>query len=324
MEKVKQIFNLHRIKTTDMDYILGGDGNQMQFFALEEMVAEDSWARVIDVFVDILPLEGLGFKHATLQKEGRPPYDPSQLLKLYLYGYKYSIRSSRKLQHACKVNMELWWLLKGLKPSFRSIAYFRKDNAAALKAAFRYFVIMLQDMELIEGQTIAIDSFKVRAQNNFRKKYNQAKIDRHRTPACGACSIREDCTKNKKCRIIERTEYQDVIDENRERVLANKDYYKLRQQIIEHQFGILKRQWGFTYTLLKGKRNVLSEVHLMMTIYNLTRMIKILGIEVLKRKLTRLFGQFIYLYNHFNSTIKNHMEKQKIINCYFKPCFASC
>jgi len=77
------------------------------------------------------------------------------------------------------VNIELWWLLKGLKPSFRSIAYFRKDNAAALKAAFRYFVIMLQDMELIEGQTIAIDSFKIRAQNNFRKNYSQKKIDRH-------------------------------------------------------------------------------------------------------------------------------------------------
>jgi len=166
-------------KSTDMDYIVGGDRNQMQFFALDEMVADDSWARVIDLFVDLLPLNDLGFKHAALQKEGRPPYDPSLLLKLYLYGYKHSVRSSRKLEHSCKVNIELWWLLKGLKPSFRSIAYFRKDNAAALKAAFRYFVIMLQDLELIEGQTIAIDSFKIRAQNSIRKNYNQKKIDRH-------------------------------------------------------------------------------------------------------------------------------------------------
>lgn len=496
MEKAKQIFNLHSVKTTDMNYILGGDRNQMQFLALEQMVAEDSWARVIDVFVDVLPLSELGFKHASLQKEGRPPYDPSLLLKLYLYGYKHCIRSSRKLEYVCKVNVELWWLLKGLKPSFRSIAYFRKDNAAALKAAFRYFVILLQDMELIEGQTIAIDSFKVRAQNNFRKNYNQAKIDRHieyidnkieeyqqelekadvieneelkvkiikqkerrqkyekieeqlikcgdtqisttdpeasalrvsnngtevgyliqaatdakhklfvhadiggkndkrelapmalevkhlldlkgfktlsdagystgdqfqickaadietfsapmpttapsqdcipkseftydkqndwyicpsgkvmnrvgncvtrghykafiyRTPACTTCSIREDCTKNKKGRIIERTEYQDVIDENRERVLANKDYYKLRQQIIEHQSGVLKRQWGFTYTLLKGKKNVLSEVHLMMTIYNLSRMIKILGMDVLKRRLITFYASLYACINAF-------------------------
>lgn len=170
---------MQSIKTTDMDYVSGNDRNQMQFFALEEMVAEDSWARVIDLFVEILPLKDLGFKHTSLQKEGRPPYDPSFMLKLYLYGYKFSIRSSRKLEHSCKVNIELWWLLKGLKPSFRSIAYFRKDNAAALKAAFRYFVIMLQDLELIEGETIAIDSFKIRAQNNFRKNYSQRKIDRH-------------------------------------------------------------------------------------------------------------------------------------------------
>lgn len=162
-----------------MDYISGGDRNQIKFFALEEMVAADSWARMIDTFVDLLPLKELRFKHTSLQKEGRPPYDPSQLLKLYLYGYKFCIRSSRKMEHACKVNIELWWLLNGLTPSFRSIAYFRKDNSAALKAGFRYFVIMLQDMELIEGQAIAIDSFKIRAQNNIRKNYSQAKIDRH-------------------------------------------------------------------------------------------------------------------------------------------------
>ena len=96
-----------------------------------------------------------------------------------MYGYKYSIRSSRKLEHSCKINVELWWLLKGLKPSFRSIAYFRRDNADAIRSAFRYFVIMLQDLELIEGKTIAIDSFKVRAQNSRRNNFNQKKIDRH-------------------------------------------------------------------------------------------------------------------------------------------------
>lgn len=162
-----------------MQHISGNYRNQMQFFSLEEMVSLDSWARVIDLFVDILPLKELGFKHTSLQKEGRPPYDPSLLLRLYLYGYKHAIRSSRKLEYSCKVNIELWWLLEGLKPSFRSVAYFRKDNAAALKAAFRYFVILLQELELIEGQTIAIDSFKVRAQNSMRNNFSEKKIDRH-------------------------------------------------------------------------------------------------------------------------------------------------
>lgn len=96
------------------------------------------------------------------------------------------------------------------------------------------------------------------------------------------------CRWNKAGRIIERTEYQDVIDENRERVLANKDYYKLRHQIIEHQFGVLKRQWGFSFTLLKGRIHVMSEVHLLMMLYNLSRMISLLGLKEFKKTLGRL------------------------------------
>ena len=88
-----------------MNHIVGADRNQLQFLAPEQLASEDSWARVIDLFVDVLPLKELGFKHAELKKEGRPPYDPSTLLKLYLYGYKHSIRSSRKLEQSCKVNV---------------------------------------------------------------------------------------------------------------------------------------------------------------------------------------------------------------------------
>lgn len=162
-----------------MDYIVGENRNQIQMIVLEQLVAPDSWARVIDLFVDILPIDELGFKHVKLQSEGRPPYNPATLLKLYLYGYKHSIRSSRKLEHSCKVNVELWWLLGGLMPSFRTIAYFRKNNAEAFRKVFRQFVLMLKDMGLIEGETIGIDSFKIFAQNSLRNNYTQKKIDRH-------------------------------------------------------------------------------------------------------------------------------------------------
>lgn len=162
-----------------MNYIVGENRNQIQMIALEQSVAPDSWARVIDLFVDILPIGELGFKHVKLQSEGRPPYNPVTLLKLYLYGYKYSIRSSRKLEHSCKVNVELWWLLGGLMPSFRTIAYFRKNNAEAFRKVFRQFVLMVKDMGLIEGETIGIDSFKIFAQNSLRNNYTQKKIDRH-------------------------------------------------------------------------------------------------------------------------------------------------
>jgi len=65
------------------------------------------------------------------------------------------------------VNIELWWLLKGLKPSARTIFYFRVNNTKAFKKGFQHFVLLLKEWKLIDGQTIAIDSFKIRAQNSL-------------------------------------------------------------------------------------------------------------------------------------------------------------
>ena len=161
-----------------MDFVQGFDRNQLHVMSYEENVAQDSWARIVDLFVDILPFSELGFD-AVIAEEGRPPYAAADMLKLFLYGYRSGLRSSRKLQHACRDSLEVRWLMKGLTPSARKIAYFRKDNARAFKAAFRHFVAMLKDMDLIEGSTIAIDSFKIRAQNSLKNNFNQKKIDRH-------------------------------------------------------------------------------------------------------------------------------------------------
>jgi transposase len=161
-----------------MNFIEGFDRNQLQMVSFDQFVKADSWARIVDLFVDSLPIKELGFK-TELAEQGRPPYQASDLLKLYLYGYRSGIRSSRKLAHACQINMEVIWLLKGLSPSARKIAYFRKNNPTAFKKAFRYFVMILKDLQLIDGQTIAIDSFKIRAQNSLKNNFNQKKIDRH-------------------------------------------------------------------------------------------------------------------------------------------------
>lgn len=95
-----------------------------------------------------------------------------------MYGYKHGIRSSRILEHAVKVNVELWWLLKGSKPSNRAISYFRTNNRKAFRNAFRHFVLILKEWELIDGEVIAIDSFKIRAQNSLKNNFNQKKISR--------------------------------------------------------------------------------------------------------------------------------------------------
>jgi transposase len=154
-----------------MDFISGFDRNQLLMMDFESAVRQDSWARIADLFVEMLPLEELGFEDV-LRQEGKPPYRSWDLLKLYIYGYKNQLRSSGKLEHAAQVNMEVIWLLKGLNPSARKTAYFCKNNATAFKQAFRYFVCLLKDWELIDGNTIAIDSFKIRAQNALKNNFN--------------------------------------------------------------------------------------------------------------------------------------------------------
>ncbi len=468
-----------------MNHIRGNNRNQIRMLSLEQMVEPTSMVRIIDAFVDMLDLEKFDFNYFKLNKEGRPPYHPVILMKLYLYGYQNSIRTCRKLEKACKTNIEVMWLINEQRPHFKTIANFRKDNPKAFKEVFRYFVALLKDWKLIDGKTIAIDSFKIRAQNSLKNNFNQRKVKRHidyidkriaqyeqtldeefdestkdklehnhqkkenykkiqkhlkqsgdgqmsttdtdsravvfqrnsvkvgyniqaasdsknklliaadtgdvndtkalavmvnkaqenignvenvladkgyhsgrelkaceklgittfispkessstkknpdfamesfvydkqednytcpsgqilhtngkwynktlingrksyqvkhyKTKACNGCHLRAQCTTNKHGRVIERTQYQQYVTKNNDRVHQNPNYYRQRQQIIEHQFGTIKRHWHFDYTLTKGKEKVLGEVYLIFTAYNLRRLISIFGFEALMSKM---------------------------------------
>jgi len=468
-----------------MVHIQGNNRNQIRMLSLEQMVEQESMVRVIDAFIDMLDLEKFDFNYFKLNKEGRPPYHPSTMMKLYLYGYQNSLRTSRKLEKACKTNIEMMWLINEQRPHFKTIANFRKDNPKAFKGVFRYFVAILKDWNLIDGKTIAIDSFKIRAQNSLKNNFNQRKVKRHidyidkriaqyeqaldeefdetikdkldynhqkkenykkiqnhlketgdgqisttdtdsravifqrnsvrvgynvqavsdsknklliaadtgdvndtkaltvmvkkakenigevenvladkgyhsgrelkacekldvttfispkessstkknpdfamesfvydkkedtytcpagelmqtngkwynktlkngrksyqvkhyKTKACNGCHLRAQCTTNRYGRVIERTEYQQYITRNNDRVNQNLNYYRQRQQIIEHQFGTLKRHWHFDYTLTRGKEKVLGEVYLIFTGYNLRRLMSIFDFETLMSKI---------------------------------------
>ena len=125
---------------------------------IEDYVGPDNAVRAIDSFVGALDLAKLGFRHATRGVGvGQPPYDPSDLLKLYLYGYINQVRSSRRLEREAGRNLELIWLLRNLKPGYRTIANFRKENWAALRAANRSFVLLLRELDLIGGTLVAVD-----------------------------------------------------------------------------------------------------------------------------------------------------------------------
>jgi len=504
-----------------MDHKQGTDRNQMYMFCLESAIAKDAFVRVVDAFVDVIDLKSFGFSHVECSEEGRPPYHPAVLLKLYLYGYRYGIRTSRKLEREAQTNLEAIWLLGGLHPKYKTIADFRKNHAKAFREVFRRFVCLLKEWNLIEGETVAIDSFKIRGSNSLKNNFNEKKLAQHlayidaqisqyqaaldaadraedkkelqqkiekrkqkraqyqqikkelrqngeeqisltdpdsravvfqrnsvevgyniqtssdkkhkllvefdtgqvndthalapmaiatkellsvdslsvladkgyhtggelqeceingittfvspkapstkdtglypitaftydpqkevylcpqgqemttnhtwhrhsdkregkegsyrfkryTTRACKTCKVRNLCTQSKtNGRYIDRSEYAATVEQNAQRVNQNPDYYRLRQQITEHPFGTLKRQRGFTFTLVRGKAKVLGEVGLLFTGYNLSRCISIVGAEKLIEKLREcaklisglISGSFRVIFSPFSRILKTH------------------
>jgi transposase len=125
---------------------------------VEDYVGPDNPVRAIEAYVGTLDLGKVGFRHAAAGGGvGQPPYDPADLLKLYLYGYLNQVRSSRRLEREAQRNLELIWLLKGLTPGYRTIAKFRQENWAALKVANRNFVLLARELGLVSGALVAID-----------------------------------------------------------------------------------------------------------------------------------------------------------------------
>lgn len=482
-----------------MKWIQGNSREQINLFptCLDEIIPLDSEVRLIDVFVDSLPIEDYGFV-VKATEEGRPKFHPSDLLKLFIYGYMNRIRSSRQLERACVINMELIWLMKQLSPDHNTINNFRKANSKAIKQVFVSTVIVAKHFELIGGSLLAGDSTKLRAQNSKKNNYNASKIEQHknyieeklkayqelleqeqseefkeelslriqeqegrmmkydnlaseltekhvkqistsdpesqqiiirnritevcysvqttvdesnkllidyevtntndkkamgymleraveivghngftalydkgyhagsefskaeelgvevlvaipgipsasqapdprynrsefkyeeatdryicpegkvlepapteythrdarkpeyvfkfkkyRTEACKECKVRSLCTRSKVgFRYIERTEHSGAIERNAERISKNKEVYKKRQQIVEHPYGTIKRQWGFDYIITKKyKERASADVGLMMIAYNLRRLINILGKEKLAKYLVKM------------------------------------
>lgn len=122
-----------------------------------------------------------------------------------------------------------------------------------------------------------------------RKNPTAYKVKHYKTKQCQNCPLLNQCTKNTRGRgrVIERSQHQDAVDRNNERIRTQHELYRKRQQICEHPFGTIKRQWGYTYTLLKGLNKVDGEMGIIFTCYNLRRVISIMGVKKLLKKLKK-------------------------------------
>ena len=142
---------------------------------LDDYIASENPVRFIDAFVGQLDLSKAGFSNAQLNETGRPPYDPGDLLRLYLYGYLNRVRSSRGLEREAARNLEVIWLLRKLRPDFKTIADFRRDNGKGIKAVGREFILLCRKLELFGGELVAIDSSKIKGQNSKGRNYSEAR-----------------------------------------------------------------------------------------------------------------------------------------------------
>jgi transposase len=161
-----------------VNHITGLDRHQVLLFpdSMDDYVSAENPVRFLDAFVGSLNHHNLGFAKAQTAATGRPPFNPADLLRLYLYGYLHRIRSSRALERECHRNVELIWLMRTLKPDFKTIADFRKDNLQPLRAVHRQFLVLCHKLKLFGGQLVAIDGSKFAAVNSRAANFNEGKL----------------------------------------------------------------------------------------------------------------------------------------------------
>src|SRR5246127_3391478 len=161
-----------------MTHLMGHDRSQLLLLpeAIDDYVGPDNPVRFIDAFVDGLDLAAASFSGVEPKATGRPSYAPADLLKLYIYGYLNRVRSSRRLEAETHRNIEVIWLLRHLKPDFKTIADFRRDNRNAFRHVFRQFVLLCRQLDLFGRELLAVDGTRIKAVNNKDRNITRASL----------------------------------------------------------------------------------------------------------------------------------------------------
>ena len=185
-----------------MGYKKGVNRYQVNMFppTYEELVPQDSEVRLIDAFVN--SLTHIRFQYTVTPATGNNPYDPLDMVKIFVYGYLNKIRSSRCLETACNSHIPLIWLINGIKPTSRTISNFRKNNNKQLKQVLKEFNLICKHANLFNKELVAIDGTKIEActskDNVYTKEQLKEKIKK----------INKDITA-----YLEEVKYNDRIEE---------------------------------------------------------------------------------------------------------------
>lgn len=157
-----------------------GDRKQTALFpqSVDEYIPQDAPVRAYDVIVESLDFKELGID-LDPNKVGCPQYDPKVMIKLLVYGYSYGVRSSRKLEREVHYNLSFIWLSGGLRPDHKTIAEFRRNNESALQKVLRQCSRLCIKLDLIEGNTLFVDSTGIRANASIKNSWTKQRCGRH-------------------------------------------------------------------------------------------------------------------------------------------------
>ena len=144
--------------------------------SLDQYITDQNPVRCIDAFGDQLDLPHLGFTGALASRLGRPAYHRGDLLKLYIYGYLNRVRSSRLREREPQRNLEVMWLLKKLRPDFKTIADFGKDNLQPSQKVCRAFRLLCNQFDLFGAELLAIDGCRFKAVNSRKRNFNHKNL----------------------------------------------------------------------------------------------------------------------------------------------------
>ena len=227
-----------------MAYVKGQPREQATLFPerVEDYIGKDNPVRFIDKFVESLDLVKLGFKQSVAKDMGRPAFDPGDMLRLYIYGYLNGIRTTRRLERETVRNIEVMWLLKKLKPDFRTIANFRRDNLEGLKGVFGEFCLLCDKLNLYGKQLIGIDGSKFQAVNSKDNNFTEKKLEniiRHYEERIQEYLLKmdkEDLTEQEEPKLTEQ-ELQEKIDELEKRKEEKKKLLEKLRATGENEFS---------------------------------------------------------------------------------------
>lgn len=161
-----------------MGYIKGKERSQSVLFpgTVDEYIAENNEVRAIAAFLGRLDFVKLRFVRGQAAGTGRPGYDPRLLMGLFLWGHLNGIRSSRKLERECQRNLEVIWLCENLRPDFKTIADFRKDNGEGIKGVVVEFRLWCLRAGLYGKEIVAVDGSKFKAVNSKERNFTRKKL----------------------------------------------------------------------------------------------------------------------------------------------------